>query len=101
MNITAISPLNTGLAQNVTGSNTASINAVDSAFGDIFNGLINNVNTTDATFQSDTVKAAAGELDNPHQLLIDSTKASIALQMFSSVRNNALDAYNDIMKMSV
>ena len=72
-----------------------------SMFSDLYEGLINNVNSTDQAFNGDIVKAAEGELDNPHQLVIDSSKANIALKLFSSVRNNALTAYNDIIKMSV
>lgn len=70
-------------------------------FRNIADSLISNANQTDAAFQQDIVKAAAGELDNPQQLMIDSSKASIALQMVASVRNEALDAYNDIIKMSL
>jgi len=72
-----------------------------SMFSDIYDNLISNVNTTNSEFEGDIVKAAAGELDNPHQLVIDGTKASIAFQLVSSVRNDALTAYNDVIKMSV
>lgn len=70
-------------------------------FKDIFQDLIGSVNTTDSALQADTIKAAEGELDNPQQLLIDSSKASIALQLVTSVRNDALQAYSDIIKMSL
>lgn len=70
-------------------------------FKDIFNGLISNANQTDAVFQADTIKSAQGELDNPHQLLIDSEKAEVALQLTINVVNKAIGAYNDIIKMSV
>jgi len=70
-------------------------------FSDIYNNLISNVNQTDSSLQADIVKSAAGQLDNPQQLLIDSSKASIALQLVSSVRNDALQAYGDITKMQV
>lgn len=72
-----------------------------SAFKNIYNALIQNVNTTNEAFEGDIVKASAGELDNPHQLLIDSTKVRIALQLVSNVRNDALSAYQEITKMSV
>ena len=55
----------------------------------------------DATFQQDIVKSAAGELDDPHQLVIDAQKANVSLQLALSVRNKAIDAYNDIIKMQV
>lgn len=70
-------------------------------FSDILDGLVSNVNKTDSSLNADLVKAAAGELDNPQQLLIDSSKASISLQLLTSVRNNALSAYEEITKMSL
>lgn len=70
-------------------------------FGDIYNQLVDGVNQTDSAFQADIVKAAAGEMDNPAQLLIDSSKAQVSLQLAGSVRNNALQAYNTIMNMQV
>lgn len=72
-----------------------------SMFSSIFDSLVSEVNTTNSAFEGDMVKAAEGELDNPQQLTIDSTKASIALQTVTSIRNGALEAYNDIMKMTV
>ncbi|ADU28073.1 flagellar hook-basal body complex protein FliE [Ethanoligenens harbinense YUAN-3] len=82
---------------------TASGTTVDGTqmFGDIYNQLVDGVNQTDSAFQADIVKAAAGEMDNPAQLLIDSSKAQVALQLASSVRNNALQAYNTVMNMQV
>lgn len=71
------------------------------AFKNIYDSLISDVNQTNQNLEGDMVKAAAGELDNPHQLVIDSTKARIALQLVSNVRNNALSAYQDIIKMSI
>jgi flagellar hook-basal body complex protein FliE len=70
-------------------------------FQDLFSSLIGDANSTDATFQGDIVQAAEGELANPQQLEIDSTKAGIALQLVSNVRNDALEAYNDVIKMSI
>jgi flagellar hook-basal body complex protein FliE len=72
-----------------------------SMFKNIANSLISNVTQTGSSVQADIVKAAQGELDDPHQLLIDSEKANISLQMAISVRNKALDAYNDIIRMQV
>lgn len=100
--IGSISPI--GSIGSIADSSTAgSVSAPDgtSMFSDLYNGLINNVNDTNTAFEGDIVKAAEGELDNPHQLTIDSTKANIAFQLMSSVRTQALEAYNDVIKMSV
>lgn len=103
----SISPISSVLQNNpVSNINTLNQNTVTqpdgtSMFADLFDNLVNQVNTTNSAFEGDMVKAAEGELDNPHQLTIDSAKASIALQTVMSVRNNALEAYNDIIKMTV
>ena len=99
MDISAISSLASLGTTGITGTQQSTDGT--SMFKDIYNGLIDNVNQTDSAFQGDIVKAAEGELDNPEQLAIDSSKAQIALQMFTSVRNDALDAYNDVIKMQV
>lgn len=97
--ISGISPINPLLQQQQGPSSTSS--SPSSMFGDIYNSLIGSVNSTDSAFSGDIVKAAEGELDDPQQLVIDSTKANIALQLVSNVRNTALEAYNDVIKMSV
>jgi flagellar hook-basal body complex protein FliE len=96
--INSLNSLNSLLPQKTNspvGSDTSSM------FSDLYDQLIGNVNSTNEAFEGDIVKSAAGELDNPHQLEIDSTKANIALQLALNVRNNALEAYNEVIKMSV
>lgn len=100
MDISSISGLSSINSQsNITSGTDAA--STSTMFSDIFDSLVENVNSTNSSFEGDIVKAAEGELDNPHQLVIDSTKASIALQLLSNVRNDALNAYNEIIKMSV
>lgn len=100
MDIQALSGINSisPLAKSDTASSSGDATTI---FKDIYNGLIDNVNNTNEAFEGDMIKAAEGELDNPHQLLIDSAKANIALQLLLNVRNTALDAYNEVTKMSV
>lgn len=100
MDISSISGLSAVNAQNSAVSNQSNSSSA-SMFSDILDNLIDNVNSTNSALEGDIVKAAEGELDNPHQLVIDSTKASIALRLLSSVRNDALNAYNEIIKMSI
>jgi flagellar hook-basal body complex protein FliE len=99
MNVTPIAQI--GSIEPLQDSAKTSSVSSTSAFSDIYNALIDNVNTTNTAFDGDIVKASEGELDNPHQLLIDSTKARIALQLAANVRNDALSAYQEIAKMSV
>jgi flagellar hook-basal body complex protein FliE len=45
------------------------------------------------------VKAATGSLTDVHDYMIASTEASLATQLTVAVRNKALDAFNEIMRM--
>lgn len=87
--------------ENIVKTDKNSEVSTPNAFKNIYDSLISDVNQTNAQLEGDMVKSAAGELDNPHQLTIDSTKARIALQLVTNVRNNALSAYQDIIKMSI
>ena len=45
------------------------------------------------------VKAATGSLTDVHDYMIASTEASLATQLTVAVRNKAVEAFNDIMRM--
>ena len=45
------------------------------------------------------VQAATGNLQDVHDYMIASTEASLAMQLTTAVRNKALDAFNEIMRM--
>lgn len=101
MNVSAVSSLASAANSSSGLTGTASTASGAEMFRDVLDKVIDNVNTTDSTFQGDMLKAAEGELDNPHQLMVDSAKAGVAVQLVTSVRNDALQAYSDIIKMSV
>jgi flagellar hook-basal body complex protein FliE len=45
------------------------------------------------------VKAATGDLTDVHDYMIASSQASLGLQLTTAVRNKALDAFNEIMRL--
>jgi flagellar hook-basal body complex protein FliE len=47
------------------------------------------------------VKAATGDLTDVHDYMIASTEASVATQMTVAVRNKALEAFTEIMRMQM
>ena len=75
--------------------------AAQSAFGQIFLSLIQNVKDTDAEFTQAQYLLATGQLDNPAQLSIAAYKNQIAVDLLVQMRNKALDAYNELKNMNV
>lgn len=75
--------------------------AAESAFGQIFKSLIQNVKDTDAEFTHAQYLLATGQLDNPAQLSLAAYKNEIAVSLLVQLRNKALDAYNELKNMNV
>jgi flagellar hook-basal body complex protein FliE len=54
-----------------------------------------------STADSLALKASTGDLNALHDYTIAATEASTATQLTTAVRNKALEAFNEIMRMSV
>jgi flagellar hook-basal body complex protein FliE len=70
-------------------------------FEDLLKNAISQVTVTNQAVQQDVVSVAKGETDSLHTITIDSAKADLALQTLVQVRNKALDAYNEIMRITL
>ena len=68
---------------------------------DIFGAAVQSVKETDAEKTQMEYLMATGQLDNPAALTIASTKAQLSVQLLVQLRNRALDAYNELMRISV
>lgn len=62
---------------------------------------INNVNTQQMQSDIMTKKLISGENVELHEVMIASQKASITLNATLEVRNKVIEAYQEIMRMSV
>jgi len=75
--------------------------APGSSFSDaLANGLqkLQDLNTNSDNL---AVKAATGDLTDVHEYMIASTEASVATDLTVAVRNKAVDAFNEIMRMQM
>ena len=70
-------------------------------FGDIFHSAIENVRETDAEKNHMQYLMATGQLDNPAELTIASTKAATSVELLVQLRNKALDSYNELMRIGL
>lgn len=73
-----------------------------SSFADILNGMMNTVNETANASKTGAENLSLDKLsDNLHNIEIDAMKADLALSTMISIRNKALDAYNEIMRITL
>ena len=73
----------------------------ESAFGQIFKSLIQNVKDTDAEFTQAQYLLATGQLDNPAQVSLAAYKNEIAVELLVQLRDKAMEAYNQLRNMNV
>ncbi|SFF70394.1 flagellar hook-basal body complex protein FliE [Halobacillus alkaliphilus] len=70
-------------------------------FADQLKNAIDQVNQTQVESDQKTKALASGEIDNLHEVMITSKKASITMQTSVEVRNKVVEAYKEIMRMQV
>ncbi len=99
MLITPIQAINSITDLNKTSQAAGSGNALP--FQDMFQQAINNMKSTDADLNTELNKLATGQSDDLHNLTIASQKATLSVQLVVQLRNKALDAYNEVMRISV
>jgi len=70
-------------------------------FQDLLSEAVNAVGETDAAVKTDIVNLALGDTDALHNITIDAAKADLAVSTLVAVRSKALDAYNEIMRITL
>lgn len=70
-------------------------------FTDIFRSAIDSVKETDAEKTQMEYLMATGQLDNPALLTIASTKAQLSVELLVQLRNKSMEAYNELMRISL
>ena len=69
--------------------------------GKFFSELVSKVNDIQVQSDKSVQGLASGENKNLHEVMIAVEKSSIAFQFMSQVRNKALEAYQEVMRMQV
>ena len=88
-----------------TDASTAAGQAAAGTRGTDFGNLIGNglqqVEGLDDSASSLAVQAATGDLTNVQDYVIAADKAQVATELTTTLRDKALDAFNEIMRMSL
>jgi flagellar hook-basal body complex protein FliE len=71
------------------------------SFGDMLNNALNSLGTQEKAVQDLNTQFISGESVDSHQLMINSEKLSLDLQMTVQVRNKVIEAYQEIMRMQM
>lgn len=69
------------------------------AFGNVLTGAVSNLQSLQDTSNALAVKAVTGDLDDIHDYTIASTEAKVTLELTAAVRNKAVEAFSEIMRM--
>ena len=70
-------------------------------FFDIFSEIFNNAVDANQQKQADILQLMMGDTDNLEEIQANITKAEIATELLVNVKNAAVDAYKEIIQMSV
>lgn len=103
MDITQLSGVSSSYL-NTFAKNEALIPGEDDSFSAALSAAMKSVDDTNDlqnTAESEEIKFAVGETENPHDMLVAETKANVALQYTVAVRDKLIDGYKEIMQMSI
>ena len=70
-------------------------------FRNIFNEAINNVKETENILAKEQYLFATGQSQDKHSLGIAATRAQISVELLVTLRNKALESYNEIMRINM
>jgi len=70
-----------------------------SGFAAALTGAVDDMQGLQSTSNSLAIKAVTGNLDDIHDATIASTRAQVTVELAAAVRNKAVDAFNEIMRM--
>ncbi len=83
------------------GTLESSGSAGSGGFGSMLTNAISSLNQTQNTASSDSVALATGQASDVTQVVTDVEKANLEMQLAVQVRNKAVDAYQEIMRMQI
>ena len=103
MNIKGISeiasPFSKELSQISRGNEAEGPGAAGGNFASFLNQSVNDVNTLLNASDKKSVAVAVGKSENLHDAMIGYEKAETALKLLVQVRNKAIEAYHEVMRM--
>ena len=105
MDFSSLRNISSGVIKEAAERNSAAKEINDGAgFDSFFDKAVESIKTTNAYLsdaENEKIRWALGETESTHELSIAMQKASTALQYTVAVRDKFLEAYKEIMQMTV
>ena len=73
--------------------------ATDAAFGSSLGSAVDGLQQMQATSSDLAIKAVTGDLSDVHDYTIAATQSAVAMELTATIRNKAIDAFSEIMRM--
>lgn len=92
--------------QNFTGppeavAGQSAVTKSSNAFGDMLKNMVSDTNQAQAAGDKAVESLQAGSAQHLHEVMISVEEAEISLKMLVQMRNKALAAYEEIMRMQI
>lgn len=85
--------------QNTTTS--SEVGQAEKKFADLLSGIVGEVENQQKTADNAVQQLHAGDAKNLHEAMIAMEQADISIRFMVQVRNKALEAYQEVMRMQV
>ncbi len=95
-----VAKVSQAMQESASGSKVQSESTFDSIYNAV-SGLLDSTNTYIQEAQQAQIDFALGNMTNTHELGVYQQKANMALQYTVAIRDRALEAYKEIMNMSI
>ncbi len=101
MNTIKNSLLSPVIPEGASSSPGSSVKQAKSSFGDILSNLVTSVNDSQKAGDMAVEQLQSGDASHLHDVMIAVEEADISLRMLVQMRNKALSAYEEIMRMQL
>lgn len=71
------------------------------SFSDYLKGEVQELNQSQKVAEDAAADLASGKAESIHETMLKSTQAELNFNLFVQLRNKALDAYHEVMRMQV
>ncbi len=88
-------------SQTVKPAGSNAVGQAASGFGDVLKTMLDKVNETQTAGEQATKNLQSGDAKHLHEVMIAVEEADVSLRMLVQMRNKALTAYEEIMRMQI